>query len=381
MGKKRSKTERKKRRSSRAAVAQNPFMMAPFMMPQMMQPQFVTPQFLAPAGAAPAAESSDSEQSSSSSDSNSSDSAKRKRYDKSTKAKLTGSACLLWSIPKVRLGEAVEELESRFDATLTATFSVCALCELLWLLTKQQPDTPIKHLRVTSYKDLYKRLGTAQARLKSNMTVEAYETLVGRLIADPTEVFICQVAAERGFKHAWLERPKKRVGGHTGGSGSASGSQMVLPEAFGFPKASQVVTLLQVMQTSQPAVAGLASVCESRGQSLQHEALQQLLVQQQQHPQFLQQHLQQEGRPGQQVVQVPAAAAKSGGAAATPRAAGAQGASAEKSRKSGTCCDIPKWTSSRVACGSRKRCAWQRAVVSCVVCAEDVRILQGLAQW
>ena len=33
-----------------------------------------------------------------------------------------------------------------------------------------------------------------------------------------------------------------------------------------------------MMQTSQPAVAGLASIRESRGQSLQHQALQQLLA-------------------------------------------------------------------------------------------------------
>ena len=211
MGKKHHK--KKKSRTSKAAPAQQPAM-SPFMMPNMvpqmpfmmpnMFPQMVAPP---PAAALPQSDDDDSGDSDSSS-SGSSDSEKRKKYDKTMKAKLTGSACLIAGLPKLRLGEALEEIDSRFDSTMTADYTVSGCCKLLWLLTGQKPNTQVSHLRVKTYAAMYKKLATAQNRAKAKLA-DAYEVMLGSILDNPTEEVITQMANTKGWDDGWMDKKKK----------------------------------------------------------------------------------------------------------------------------------------------------------------------------
>ena len=143
---KHSKRSKKQKRSSSSAAS-----LAPPAWPMVQYPMMFP--MMAPHAPVPEAPHEETPCGSSGSSSDSDSSASRHKYNKSVKAKLTGSATLIMSLPKVRLGEIIEAMSDEFDSTVTATFSEQVLCNLVWLLSRQQPNAKISHFRCTTYKD------------------------------------------------------------------------------------------------------------------------------------------------------------------------------------------------------------------------------------
>ena len=69
-------------------------------------------------------------------------------------------------LPLVRLGEALEEIDQEFDATITADLTELDRSIVIWMLTKCKPNLRISELRCESYKELFDKLAHLGARSK-----------------------------------------------------------------------------------------------------------------------------------------------------------------------------------------------------------------------
>lgn len=129
---------------------------------------------------------------------------RRKKYNKSAKAKLTASASELGGLPSVRLGEALERCDSRIDPTVTADHSREALLQLIYIVTGLKPSLKLAHLRVKDYSSMYARFKAAFQRRKSKVS----ETL-DALLEEPTAEKVRAVATELGWQASWLQKARK----------------------------------------------------------------------------------------------------------------------------------------------------------------------------
>jgi hypothetical protein len=180
------------------------------------------------------------------------------KYNKGADAHITSSAKLLKSLPKGRLSEAVEAVDNRFDATVTADLSVHSLAKLLWLLTRVKPMTRVCTLRVKSYTEMYKLFRTANTRLMARMSQFRYEEEVLKPItAAPDDAIIDSVSASMGFQAEWLLAKGKT----NPGAGPSTGIQVPITSMFasatrdaGSVAPTAPVPMHQMQQ--QPAILG-----------------------------------------------------------------------------------------------------------------------------
>jgi len=126
------------------------------------------------------------------------------------------------ALPKVRIGEAIEFLDERFDSTLTAEFSQETCCKLLWLMCRQRPDTKVNHYRVKNYEDLYSKLSGASARARSRY--DNYAEMLENILRDPTSSHIDELARAQNFQEKWLEKNTSAE--------ATNAQQLTLPQFF-----------------------------------------------------------------------------------------------------------------------------------------------------
>ncbi len=90
--------------------------------------------------------------------------------------KVTTAGWPLFKLPKVRLTESIEFVESELDVTLLAGRSTQCLIIILWELTRVRPETRIQDLRCSLYIEIYMRLRRAAERHKetSGQMLKAY---------------------------------------------------------------------------------------------------------------------------------------------------------------------------------------------------------------
>ena len=131
-------------------------------------------------------------------------------------------------LPKTRLQQVVEALDSTFDSVLTAELEGPDLCRILWIFARTKPQTRVVALRAKTYKDLCERFKTAALRMKRGMGDEAGQAQIRDLFPMTPEK-IQAVAAQAGFQDEWL-RPAKR-------KAQEEGTQ--LPLRFQGPQAAQ----------------------------------------------------------------------------------------------------------------------------------------------
>ena len=210
-----------KSKAKKQRVMQQPMMMPmqpPMMMPQFMMPQ---PQPLVQYQQSPSSdEESDGEK-----NKNNTEAEPPKNtspiYSKSMDCLITGSARELMAMPKVRLGEALEFLVPRFDATIVADLSQESRALVIWMLAKVRPNLPVAELRVLTYLDLYTKLQNAHIRVQNDMGSEKYNEMLNGILVhvQSDNKLVIDIAKQYGFKDEYFMKlrdiKKKEIGRNT----------------------------------------------------------------------------------------------------------------------------------------------------------------------
>ncbi|CAE8583523.1 unnamed protein product [Polarella glacialis] len=186
-----------------------------------------------------------------------------RRYNKGADGFVTSSAKLLRSLPKTRLSEALEAIDARFDATVTADLLQASLSRLLWVLTRVKPTTRVFQLRIKSYFQMFKLFKTANLRLVKRMSQFKYEEeILTPITVAPDDDIINQVSTNLGFQAEWLIHKGKSSGQ---GTSSASGIQLPITSMFVRPDGAGSVELARLPEPeqAQPNTLGLTAVSKA----------------------------------------------------------------------------------------------------------------------
>ena len=87
-------------------------------------------------------------------------------FKRGMEVKVTTAAIAIYKMPKCRMTEAIEFVDSRLDVTVTAPLEPNLLTIVIWEQTRVRPSLKINDLRCKSYLDLYLRMRCAHERLK-----------------------------------------------------------------------------------------------------------------------------------------------------------------------------------------------------------------------
>ena len=102
-------------------------------------------------------------------------------------------------LPLVRLGEALEEIDAEFDATITVELNELDRAIIIWLLTNCKPNLRVGELRCPSYEDLYEKIKNLNERRQHNLGQKNYKMLVQEKMENCSSRGVYQVALAYGF--------------------------------------------------------------------------------------------------------------------------------------------------------------------------------------
>jgi hypothetical protein len=157
-------------------------------------------------------ESSDSSASTSSSSGRHRKRSKRcasRQNNKGIHAALANSSGMIWQLPKVRLQELVESVDSTYDAMSTSGLSSVSLAALLWLRSGVRPDTKTTFCRANNYKELAKKFVKSAERHEASNSQLHHRELTAALTHPLADSTIMRVAENHGFDMAWATKKGK----------------------------------------------------------------------------------------------------------------------------------------------------------------------------
>ena len=129
----------------------------------------------------------DEQESASDSDSEIDGHAEKRKYNKGADGKISKASTKLVAVPRTRLAECLEKLDNRLDVTFTADFTHTSLLQLMWLLTRMKPETPITTFRSKTWKQLFMVMGKANTRIRGRLGEEKYNEVLEKLLQADTE--------------------------------------------------------------------------------------------------------------------------------------------------------------------------------------------------
>ena len=148
----------------------------------------------------------DEQESASDSDSDIDGHTEKRKYNKGADGKISKASTKLVAVPRTRLAECLEKLDNRLDVTFTADFTQTSLLQLMWLLTRMKPETPITTFRSKTWKQLFMVMGKANTRIRGRLGEEKYNEVLEKLLqADTEEVsaILSMTVEDLGWDLSW----------------------------------------------------------------------------------------------------------------------------------------------------------------------------------
>ena len=135
-------------------------------------------------------------------------------YRRGMETKVTTAGIPISRMPKCRMTEAIEFVDSRLDVTVTATLEPNLLIIIMWEQTGLRPGLKLNDLRCKSYLDLYMRMRSASERLKTQPAkAQLYQEYVDHIRSpqesSALEDYIMVHGVRSGFNPEWMEKQEE----------------------------------------------------------------------------------------------------------------------------------------------------------------------------